>query len=283
MFGYVKAYAPELRVREAEYYRAVYCGLCRAMRKSLGVTSAAALSYDIVFLILTRMALLDEYYGVSRRRCPIKLRRRTMTDPGGQIMYGAAVSALLTSRKLEDDVRDERGGRRAAARAALPFSRRHMRRAGIDGSLVREVDGRLSELYALESEKKSGERVFGELLALVFSHGIEGDGAKIARAVGNGVGRAIYILDAVDDMAEDEKKGRWNPVAAAWEGLPVERAAEAEAEAVRLILSEAGAASELIDSDGEPAAIVKNILFIGIPKEADRIMKKHIKGGEEKA
>ena len=29
MFGYVKAEIPELKVREKEYYRAIYCGLCR--------------------------------------------------------------------------------------------------------------------------------------------------------------------------------------------------------------------------------------------------------------
>ena len=33
MYGYVRTHAPELKVREQEYYRAVYCGLCRTMGK----------------------------------------------------------------------------------------------------------------------------------------------------------------------------------------------------------------------------------------------------------
>ena len=31
MFGYVRPYRPELRVREDEYYKGTYCGLCKAM------------------------------------------------------------------------------------------------------------------------------------------------------------------------------------------------------------------------------------------------------------
>ena len=36
MFGYVKTVRGELRIREYEYYRASYCGLCRAMGKCTG-------------------------------------------------------------------------------------------------------------------------------------------------------------------------------------------------------------------------------------------------------
>ncbi len=283
MFGYVKACAPELRVREAEYYRAVYCGLCRAMRGTLGVTSAAALSYDAVFLILTRMALSGQYYSVRRRRCPIKARRRLMAEPGQQIIYGAAATALLTLRKLDDDVRDERGARRRAARAARPLSRRHLRRAGIDSELTDSVDAALTKIYSLEAEHASGERASGELLAALFSHGFDGGDAKIARAIGDGVGRAVYLLDAIDDIESDRLAGRWNPLADTFDGLPEQAAAEAMREAVRLTLASAGAASELIDGEGEPLAIVKNVLFLGIPEEADRIIRKRTEGGEGKA
>ena len=36
MFGYVKPWLPELRVREEATYRALYCGLCRTMKKTVG-------------------------------------------------------------------------------------------------------------------------------------------------------------------------------------------------------------------------------------------------------
>ena len=55
MFGYIKTYPPELKVREQEYYRAVYCGLCRTMGKCTGQCSRMALSYDFAFLVMLRL------------------------------------------------------------------------------------------------------------------------------------------------------------------------------------------------------------------------------------
>ena len=37
MFGYVTANKPEMKIREYEYYRGVYCGLCRALGKCGGI------------------------------------------------------------------------------------------------------------------------------------------------------------------------------------------------------------------------------------------------------
>ena len=50
MFGYIRTDTPELRVRENEYYKAVYCGMCRAQGKCTGQCSRMTLSYDMVFL-----------------------------------------------------------------------------------------------------------------------------------------------------------------------------------------------------------------------------------------
>ena len=60
MYGYVRTHAPELKVRQQEYYRAVYCGLCRTMGKCTGQCSRMTLSYDFTFFALVRMALTGE-------------------------------------------------------------------------------------------------------------------------------------------------------------------------------------------------------------------------------
>ena len=36
MFGYVRPYKPELKVREYEMFRAAYCGLCWALKEKYG-------------------------------------------------------------------------------------------------------------------------------------------------------------------------------------------------------------------------------------------------------
>ena len=56
MYGYIRTFDPELKVREQEYYRAVYCGLCRTMGKCTGQCSRMTLSYDFTLFALVRMA-----------------------------------------------------------------------------------------------------------------------------------------------------------------------------------------------------------------------------------
>ena len=57
MFGYVVVDKTALRIREYDYYRATYCGLCHAMGKCTGCASRLTLSYDVTFLALVREML----------------------------------------------------------------------------------------------------------------------------------------------------------------------------------------------------------------------------------
>ena len=53
VFGYVKPVKAELLMKEYDFYRATYCGICRAMKKHTGIFSNATLTYDSVFLYET--------------------------------------------------------------------------------------------------------------------------------------------------------------------------------------------------------------------------------------
>ena len=57
MFGYVRACKPELKIKEYETYKAVYCSLCRLMGREYGLWSRFTLSYDFTFLALLNMSL----------------------------------------------------------------------------------------------------------------------------------------------------------------------------------------------------------------------------------
>lgn len=52
MFGYVTAYKPELKVKEYEAYKGVYCTLCKEMGKEYGALSRLLLSYDGAFFVI---------------------------------------------------------------------------------------------------------------------------------------------------------------------------------------------------------------------------------------
>ena len=61
MFGYIGVHDAELRLRELDCYRGVYCGLCRAQGSCTGQCSRLTLSYDFAFMALVRTALATRY------------------------------------------------------------------------------------------------------------------------------------------------------------------------------------------------------------------------------
>lgn len=282
MFGYVKAYQPELKLRENEFYRAVYCGLCSSMKDLTGAFSTFSLSYDMVFLILCRLAASGDRYEVKLGRCrmnPLKMKKRPVMSDGAELRYAAAVAALLTECKLEDDAADEKGVKRAAKRMLLPGSKRRLVRAKVPTELEERVRTKLSELYALEAQKpneiSSLAELFGELLGDIFAYGFDGATARILYEIGRGTGRYIYILDAADDAEDDIKCGRYNPVDAVYGSL-TESARDELLSVIKLELAPSASALELIEvPDGgypETLDIAKNIIYLGMPKEAERVL-----------
>ena len=64
MFGYIRTDKGELKVREYELYRGLYCTLCKQLSKRYGVFSRFILSYDMTFLALVRLC----EKGILQRR-----------------------------------------------------------------------------------------------------------------------------------------------------------------------------------------------------------------------
>ncbi len=227
MFGYVKPYTDELRVKEALFYRAAYCGICREMRSTLGQLSGMTLTYDSVFLALVRMAYLsDEAFSSVLRRCVVHpMKRRDVLVSNDAIRYTARVFAVLSYYKCLDDREDERRGRRLVASTFSPLLRAFSKRAGVDASLADTIAERLAEISRLEREGYTSvdtlAEPFGELLGEVFAFGVPSPDADVLRVLGSSLGCFIYCADAAEDYTEDVKRGRFNPYACAYGGAPL--------------------------------------------------------------
>ena len=222
MFGYVKPHIPELKVKEYDFYRSVYCGLCRSMKKHTGEISRMTLSFDMTFFALVRMALAGTEISVKRRRCFLHpLRRRPMVDDNEALAYTAEVSAILAYYKLEDTVADEKGMKRLAARLLRPLAwgmkRRTVKTRRALSGMAKES---LRELSVLETENcgvpDMPADVFGGLLGKLLAYGLEGSAAKIAYEIGLHTGRWVYLADAIDDIEKDRQSGSYNPFLAAF-------------------------------------------------------------------
>lgn len=284
MFGYVSAKKEELRLREFEAYRAVYCGLCRQMGKCTGQCSRMTLSYDFVFLAAVRMALTGEVPAVGRVRCPVHpVRLRPAVEENAALTYAANAAAILNYHKLLDDKADETGTRRfrsATVRGMIRGGYRKAKKKYPD--LDREIGERLSALGAWEKDAHDSPSadipaaMFGKVMARVFSEGLSDGAARVASSLGDAVGRWIYYADAVDDFAEDRKRGRFNPLRPVIGEFPDAGAWEEIGLSMTAILCDAERAYLLIGRAPTPelGAILENVLYLGLPAAACRVLNK---------
>ncbi len=290
MFGYVVVDKPSLRIREYDYYRATYCGLCHTMGSCTGCLSRLTLSYDVTFFVLMREMIEGTKVEFVKKRCvrhPIKKINTVKQNP--QLEYGACVGAQLAYLKIIDNVNDEKGIKRLVAKASqVIFSKMDMK--SFDGcpSMAVFISDKLSEISRLEDERvpsiDAPAEVFGDMMAGLLSFEFEGEKKLIAEKIGKRIGRWIYIVDAFDDYYKDRESGSYNPFVELYSGnsfseddlLSISKMLEAE-------LALAFSALELLDENGDNSRseILKNILCLGMPQSVERICKKTDKNKKE--
>ena len=288
MLGYVRASVPELRMREYDCYRSLYCGLCRHMGKCTGQCSRMSLSYDFVFLAIARISLTNETLTHKKVRCfvhPFKKRMAVVNSP--TLTYCADATAILTYHKCRDDVTDEKGLKRLRGRLASIWFysgyRRAVRRHPALDKTVREHLERLHQYETTASEYPSADipaEIFGDVMSAIFTEGLNEHDARIAASLGRALGRWVYLADAADDFQKDKKENAFNPYRALFGSEPTEADWQNVELAMKQLLSDAERAFLLIDqhADVELNELMCNILYIGLPNAVDRILKQNAKG-----
>lgn len=271
MFGYVKPVTDELLVKEHNFYRATYCGICRAMQKHTGRLSALSLTYDSVFFALVRIMLTGEQCEATRCRCiahPVKCR--DCVKENDALAFSARAYAILAYGKAKDAVSDTRGLRRLPLLLARSVLRRAAKRAAMP-DLLAAMERELAALSALEAaECPSIDEVAdcsGRMLGEFFAAELTETAREIAYGIGYRLGRFVAAADAAEDFEKDKKEGNYNPyLFGGTRGF-----GEAERAAARL-----GLRAELYALEKEILRlphkaypyignIVKNILYYGLP------------------
>ncbi len=276
MFGYVRADTMELKVKEYELYRATYCGICRSMKRCCSCTSCLALSYDSVFLALLRLALSQEAASVKKRRCIVHpIKKRFMMEKCESLDYTARVAGTLAHGKVMDNIADSRGFRKFAAKMVRPFSAHWAKKANLDAELRDLIDTSLADQARLEKGKcDSADDAgvpFGNLMAGVCSYGVaDAEKRRVAEQIGFHLGKTIYFMDACDDYEKDQAKNNYNPFVLAGEN-PHKN--ELIRTSIRMECRDAYHALQLLTpTDDGIYAILENLLVLGIPKEAERVL-----------
>lgn len=264
MYGYIKPFKAELKVREHEHYKATYCGLCHALKRKYGFLSRFLVSYDFTLLAIVLDAMQHEPCKYERKRCIASPhKKKCICAKNGAIDFTACATVILAYWKIKDNIVDESFLKGIPYRILKLINARAYKKAKRELSWFDEaVEKSITKLNELErAEEKSIDAVadtFAELLASLSAYFDDEVMARIAKELFYHVGRVIYIIDALFDVEEDKKKGNYNPVLI--NNMPTD-------EVVRTIncsLNTAINAWALI-KENELTDLVLNVLTLGIP------------------
>lgn len=277
MFGYVRPFQDELKVRDYDLFRAAYCGVCQALRQRYGILARMILHYDFAMLALL---LMDGTVPCERRRCPRHMlgkRRMLVSNPAADRAADAGI--LLACGKWEDAVRDEGFWKRLGARLLLFLFARKMRLAQKRlPEFYAVLHNCLDELHALEAAKSASLDAAADTFARILQ-ALAGQEdtppARCRRLALYHTGRFLYLLDAVDDYADDMRKGRYNPLRYRFdtEGEPLtEEMKDTLRQTLDISCAEALRALDLL-TGLQGQAVLENILGLGLPAALETVMK----------
>ena len=272
---------PELKIREYECYRGVYCGLCRQMGKCTGQCSRLTLRYDAAAMVCLRMAARGTQPSFTKKRCFLHpLTKAPVLDSCEETETVACIMAALAYHKCKDDIADERGISRLGALAAYPYFAYLRHRAKRRMPEIDAIAARGMQAFAKAEKQANGSadipaNAFGELMGDLLSYATDAETHAILHELGKTLGRWVYLIDAAEDYQKDVKKGRFNALYGLYGAQCLTEAHRDTLDTLlTLELSDAVAAADLIDLDGRDdlRAVIYNILCLGMPAGADAVL-----------
>lgn len=264
MFGYVRPCRPEMKCKEFDLYRATYCGLCRCLRDKYGFLPPMFLSYDFTFLALLLWEA-EEGFHPCAGRCHMKpWAKKAMCPVCPALERTADASVILTYWKLQDSVADERGGKKLAALLLAAMMKPAYRKAAAARpDFDRSAQEHLSRLSRLEGEQCPSIDRTADAFACLLRDAAEGNGeqGRVLEQILYHVGRWIYLVDARDDLEEDRKQGKYNPLLLRYG----QDADDAALEDTMLHSLEMAASALQLGQFGCRMPVLENILYLGLP------------------
>lgn len=218
MLGYVRAYKPEMKFKDYELYKGVYCTLCKSLGKRYGFIPRFILSYDFTFFAMTRMAVRQQCPGFTKSHCTFNPAKKCLdcNRDNEDIAYTADVSVLMMYHKLCDNINDSKFFKRLLCRILMPYAKHLYKKAC---KRVGDIYTVLEQQMARQQEIEKGDATLDEaadpsavMLAELLCYNIDCNDKEALKQFGYMIGRWVYITDAVFDCSDDIKDGSFNPL-----------------------------------------------------------------------
>ncbi len=219
MFGYVKIHKPELKVKDFEAYKAVYCSLCKQLCKEYSFLSSFLLNYDLTFYALFSLSVKAECPSFHKGHCKFNPFRscnycKTDTDVFSR---ASALLVLMSYFKLIDNIRDSGLFGKLGCTLLRPIFSiwKNKAKKMYPGYFTACEDMYNSQIKTEENGAGIDEAAepTAKFLEFAFSELSPNNKLKPAyEQFGYHLGKWVYLIDAACDVDDDIRHKSFNPI-----------------------------------------------------------------------
>ena len=221
MFGYITPLLDELTVRQYNYFRSYYCGVCKEIKSQYGNLPRMCLNYDMTFIGFLLDGLSADSLNINKERC-IKhpASKRAISKKTEALNYVTDLSILFSAYKLKDNIVDDKSTKSKVFYLALSSSNKKCKNKLFKADSI--INKNLSEISVMEANKSftSLDEIchpFSDIMGSIlkeYPYTIADDSTSLRENLywlGYFIGKWIYLMDAVDDLKDDMENSKFNP------------------------------------------------------------------------
>ncbi len=211
MFGYVIPDKNNMYIKDYNVFQAYYCGLCKTLGKMGSQITRLCTNYDVTFYNALIHSLKRVEPTFEKKLCAYNGKKKVVVSADELSRQMADLAVMLVYYNAEDDVTDGKKSRILIKWRLLARKRAASRRLPKIDKLMKDSFSRLNIL-----EKQGCDSIdqvadcFASLMRDITREFVETN--KEIDDFEYNLGRIVYLMDAVDDVEKDCKKGRYNPL-----------------------------------------------------------------------
>ena len=211
MFGYVLPDKPYLYMKDDTLYNALYCGVCKSIGKELGQIPRFTLSYDMAFMSCLAHNICNKDVKIEKKHCIAHtIKKRPIAEPDDISKMLANLNLILAYYKLKDDKLDENKG---GFKSSL-FKKGYKKAKKNYSEFDKIVKNCYEELVKLEKENCESVDIVSDCFANMLSQSsvvvFKEYSTEYTKGLLYGIGKWIYLIDALDDYDKDVYNKNYN-------------------------------------------------------------------------
>lgn len=221
MFGYITPLKPELKIKDFAKFRSYYCGLCFHLKNNAGNIPRIALNYDMTFLAVLLDSISLKEPNVEIKRCFMHpLEKKPVIINNEALLFSSYINIALYYYKIKDDIIDDKNLKSIVLEKIL---KPYFKKISSISKINNLIESNLKNLSDFEKNKNFNyideiSHPFSDIVGNIlkyYPYELVDDNEYLRNNLynfGYTLGKWIYLVDALDDLKDDIKNKKFNPI-----------------------------------------------------------------------